>query len=69
MTGSNLAVSGKAAWFGHQYRRESSVGWLRPGHRPMRNSLSTGLRISRAELAVSSPTLAFNLKSRGGFPD
>jgi hypothetical protein len=35
----------------------------------MRNSLSPGLRISRAELAVSSPTLAFNLKSRGGFPD
>ena len=55
MTGSNLAVSGKAAWFGHQYRRESSVGWLRPGHRPMRNSLSSGLRISRAELAVSGP--------------
>jgi hypothetical protein len=34
----------------------------------MRNSLPPGLRISRAELAVSSPTLAFNLKNRGGFP-
>ena len=44
MTGSNLAVSGKAAWFGHQYRRESSVGWSGPGHRPMRNSLSPGLK-------------------------
>ena len=32
----------------------------------MRNSLPSGLRISRAELAVSSPTLAFNLKNRGG---
>jgi hypothetical protein len=30
-TGCNLAVSGKAAWFGHQYRRESSVGWSGPG--------------------------------------
>jgi hypothetical protein len=65
MTGSNLAVPGTAAWFGHQYLRESSVGWAGPGHRPMRNSLSPGLRISRADLVVSSPTLAFNLKSRG----
>jgi transposase len=32
----------------------------------MRNSLPPGLRISRAELAVSSPTLAFNLKNPGG---
>jgi hypothetical protein len=34
----------------------------------MRNSLPPGLRISRAELAVSSPTLAFHLKNRGGSP-
>ncbi len=34
MTGSNLAVSGKAAWFGHQYRRESRDAL---GHRHCRD--------------------------------
>jgi hypothetical protein len=42
MTGSNLAVSGKAAWFGHQYRRESSVGWSGPGTSPYEELAVTG---------------------------
>ncbi len=70
MTGSNLAVSGKAAWFGTSTARESRR-MVRAGTSPDEELAVTGLRIFRADsghsfsyslprLRIAGPLLAIS---------